>query len=203
MLFRSVVEEAQSAGTYVSAHIYTDDAIRRCVETGVHSLEHCNLIKADTAKLAAKKGCLAVPTLVTYDKLASEGGSLGFPPDSIAKVEVVRAAGMESLAIMKKAGLPMAYGSDLLGEMHRHQSEEFVIRGRVLPAHEVIASATTVAAKLCRMEGQIGTVAAGAFADLVVVDGDPLKDLSLLTHQGAHMPLIMKAGAVVKNHLAS
>jgi imidazolonepropionase-like amidohydrolase len=102
---------------------------------------------------------------------------------------------------MKKAGLPMAYGSDLLGEMHRHQSEEFVIRGRVLLAHEVIASATTVAAKLCRMEGQIGTVAAGAFADLVVVDGDPLKDLSLLTHQGAHMPLIMKAGAVMKNHL--
>jgi imidazolonepropionase-like amidohydrolase len=199
----AVVEEAQSAGTYVSAHIYTDDAIRRCVETGVHSLEHCNLIKADTAKLAAKKGCFAVPTLVTYDKLASEGGSLGFPPDSIAKVEVVRAAGMESLATMKKAGLPMAYGSDLLGEMHRHQSEEFVIRGRVLPAHEVIASATTVAAKLCRMEGQIGTVAAGAFADLVVIDGDPLKDLSLLTHQGAHMPLIMKAGAVMKNHLTS
>ena len=199
----AVVEEAQSAGTYVSAHIYTDDAIRRCVETGVHSLEHCNLIKADTAKLAAKKGCFAVPTLVTYDKLASEGGSLGFPPDSIAKVEVVRAAGMESLAIMKKAGLPMAYGSDLLGEMHRHQSEEFVIRGRVLPAHEVIASATTVAARLCRMEGQIGTVAAGAYADLVVVDGDPLKDLSLLTHQGAHMPLIMKAGVIVKNHLAS
>jgi imidazolonepropionase-like amidohydrolase len=199
----AVVEEAQSAGTYVSAHIYTDDAIRRCVETGVHSLEHCNLIKADTAELAAKKGCFAVPTLVTYDKLASEGGSLGFPPDSIAKVEVVRAAGMESLAIMKKAGLPMAYGSDLLGEMHRHQSEEFVIRGRVLPAHEVIAAATTVAAKLCRMEGQIGTVAAGAFADLVVVDGDPLKDLSLLTHQGAHMPLIMKAGAVMKNHLTS
>jgi imidazolonepropionase-like amidohydrolase len=51
------------------------------------------------------------------------------------------------------------------------------------------------------MEGQIGTVAAGAFADLVVIDGDPLKDLSLLTHQGAHMPLIMKAGAVMKNHL--
>jgi imidazolonepropionase-like amidohydrolase len=199
----AVVEEAQSAGTYVSAHIYTDDAIRRCVETGVHSLEHCNLIKADTAELAAKKGCFAVPTLVTYDKLASEGGSLGFPPDSIAKVEVVRAAGMESLEIMKKAGLPMAYGTDLLGEMHRHQSEEFVIRGRVLPAHEVIAAATTVAAKLCRMEGQIGTVAAGAFADLVVVDGDPLKDLSLLTHQGAHMPLIMKAGAVMKNHLTS
>jgi imidazolonepropionase-like amidohydrolase len=198
----AVVEEAEGAGTYVAAHLYTDDAIRRCVETGVRSLEHCNLIKAPTARLAAKQGCFAVPTLVTYDRLASEGASLGVPADSVAKVEVVRAAGMESLTIMRKAGLPMAYGTDLLGEMHRHQSEEFVIRGRVLPAHEVIASATSVAAKLLRMEGQIGAVAPGAYADLIVVDGDPLKDLSLLTRQGAHMPAIMQGGTFVKNELA-
>ncbi len=143
-----------------------------------------------------------MPTLVTYDKLASEGGSLGFPPDSVAKVEVVRVAGMESLSIMREAGLTMAYGTDLLGEMHKHQSEEFVIRGKVLPAHEVIASATSVAARLCRMEGKIGTVAPGAYADLIVVDGDPLKDLALLTGQGRHLPLIMKGGALVKNDMA-
>ncbi|RDJ20932.1 amidohydrolase family protein [Bosea caraganae] len=194
----AIVEEAKMAGTYVSAHVYTDEAIRRCVEAGVHSLEHCNLIQADTAKLAASKGFVAVPTLVTYDKLASEGGKLGFPPDSVAKVESVRVAGMDSLGIMRKAGLAMAYGSDLLGEMHRHQSEEFVIRGRALPAHEVIASATHVAAKLLKLEGKIGTVAPGAHADLIVVDGDPLKDLALLTRQGRHMPLIMKGGAFVK-----
>ncbi|GAU82282.1 amidohydrolase family protein [Bosea sp. BIWAKO-01] len=194
----AIVEEARMAGTYVSAHVYTDDAIRRCVEAGVHSLEHCNLIQADTAKLAAAKGAVAVPTLVTYDKLASEGGKLGFPPDSIDKVENVRVAGMDSLAIMRKAGLPMAYGSDLLGEMHRHQSEEFVIRGRALPAHEVISAATHVAAKLLGLEGKIGTVAPGAHADLIVVDGDPLKDLALLTRQGRHMPLIMKGGAFMK-----
>jgi imidazolonepropionase-like amidohydrolase len=83
--------------------------------------------------------------------------------------------------------------------MHRHQSEEFVIRGRVLPAQEVIATATGMAAKLLRMEGQIGTIAPDAYADLIVVDGDPLRDLSLLTHQGRHMPLIMKGGEIVKN----
>jgi imidazolonepropionase-like amidohydrolase len=194
----AIVEEARMAGTYVSAHVYTDEAIRRCVEAGVHSLEHCNLIQAETARLAASRGAVAVPTLVTYDKLASEGGKLGFPPDSIAKVENVRLAGMESLAIMKKAGLAMAYGSDLLGEMHRHQSEEFVIRGRALPAHEVIASATHIAAKLLKLEGKIGTIAPDAHADLIVVDGDPLKDLSLLTHQGRHIPVIMKGGAFMK-----
>ena len=187
----------------MSAHLYTDEGIRRAVECGVHSLEHCNLIQADTAKFAAQQGAIAVPTLVTYDKLASEGAAMGFPAGSIAKIDSVRLAGMESISIMREAGLPMAYGSDLLGEMHRHQSEEFVIRGRVLPAHEVIASATTVAAKLLRMEGQIGTIAAGAFADLIVVDGDPLADLSLLTGQGRHMPLIMKGGAFVKQSALS
>ena len=195
---QAVVEEATMAGTYVAAHLYTDDAIRRCVEAGVRSLEHCNLIHPDTAALAASHGAIAVPTLVTFDKLASEGASLGFPPDSIAKVEDVRAAGMDSLRVMRDAGLAMAYGTDLLGEMHRHQSEEFVIRGRVLPAHEVIGAATHVAARLLRMEGQVGVLAPGAHADLIVVEGDPLRDLSLLTGQGRHMRIIMKAGVFAK-----
>jgi len=136
---------------------------------------------------------------VTYDKLSSEGASLGFPAESVAKIDNVRLAGLESLAIMKKAGLTMAYGTDLLGPMHRHQSEEFVIRGAVLPAQEIIASATHVAAKLLRMEGKIGCVAPGAAADLIVVDGNPLADLSLLTGQGRRMKVILRDGVVVKN----
>lgn len=195
----AAVEEAENAGTYVAAHLYTDKAIRRAIECGIHSLEHCNLITPETAKLAVDNGCIAVPTLVTYEKLGVEGPALGLPPASVAKVDSVRLAGMESLAIMGNAGLPMAYGTDLLGEMHRHQSEEFVIRARVLPAHEVIASATHIAAKLLRMEGRIGCIAPGAFADLIVIDGNPLDDISLLTRQGAHMPIIVKAGNFVKH----
>lgn len=195
---QAVVEEAKMASTYVSAHVYTDEAIRRCVEMGVHSLEHCNLIQFETAGMAAKAAAVAVPTLVTYDKLASEGSKLGFPPESVAKVDYVRLAGMESLSIMREAGLPMAFGTDLLGEMHRHQSEEFVIRGRVLPAHDVIASATYIAAKLLRLEGKIGVIAPDAYADMIVVDGDPLQDLSLLTGQGRHIKLIMQGGRMIK-----
>ena len=199
---RAAVEEAGNAGTYVAAHLYTDEAIARAVECGVHSLEHCNLITPATARAAAAAGCVAVPTLVTYEALASEGAAMGLPPDSVAKIETVRGAGLRSLETMREAGLPMAFGTDLLGGMHRHQSEEFVIRGRALPAREVIASATSVAARLLRMEGRIGVIAPGAHADLVVVDGDPLADLSLLTGQGRHMPAIMLGGRFVKNTLA-
>ncbi len=200
---RAAVEEARMAQTYVAAHLYTDEAIARAVECGVWSLEHCNLIEEATARAAAEAGCIACPTLVTYQALKDEGASLGLPPASVAKIDTVRLRGLESLEKMRRAGLTMAFGTDLLGEMHRHQSEEFVIRGRVLPAIEVIRSTTMHAAKLLRMEGKIGVVAPGAYADLIVVDGDPLKDLSLLTRQGAHLPTIMLGGRLVKDQLSA
>lgn len=198
----AAVEEADNAGTYVAAHLYTDKGIRRAVELGVHSLEHCNLIEAETARLAAERGCIAVPTLITYDKLSSEGASVGLPPASVAKVDDVRLKGLESLRIMYEAGLPMAYGSDLLGAMHRHQSGEFALRGSVLPAQVVIDSTTRIAARLLRMEGKIGCVQPGAFGDLIVVHGNPLADLSLLAGQGEHIPIIMRGGAVIKGQHA-
>jgi imidazolonepropionase-like amidohydrolase len=195
----AIVEEAENAQTYVAAHLYTDQAIRRAVECGVKSVEHANLIEPATAKLMAAKGAWAVPTTVVYDALANEGAALGLPPDSVAKVETVRTGGMRALETLRDAGVMMGYGSDLIGTaMHRHQSEEFVIRGRVLPAKDVIRAATSDAARICRMEGKIGVIAPGAHADLIVVDGDPLKDLSLLTGQGRHMPAIIKGGALVK-----
>ncbi len=195
----AIVEEARNAGTYVAAHLYTDEAISRAVKAGVLSVEHANLIEAPTARLMKEKGAWAVPTTVVYDALAEEGASLGLPPESVSKIETVRKGGMVALERLRAAGVMLGYGSDLIGTaMHRHQSQEFVIRSRIMPAHEVIAHATVNAAKICRMEGKIGVIAPGAHADLIVVDGDPLKDLSLLTEQGRHMPLIMKGGSPVK-----
>jgi len=197
---RAAVEEAENAGMYVAAHLYTDKAIRRAVECGVHSLEHCNLIQAETAEMAAKAGAVACPTLVAYEGLAMEGAALGLGPESVAKIETVRKAGLESLDIMRRAGLPMAFGSDLLGGLHKYQSMEFEIRARVLPAHEVLESATTLAARLCMMEGEIGVLAPGARADLLVVDGDPLADIAVL---GRHdrIAAIMRDGRFFKNEV--
>ena len=198
----AAVEEAVNLGTYVSAHLYTDAAIRRAVECGVHSLEHCNLITKETAAQAAAAGCVAVPTLITYERLAVEGASLGMKPESVAKIETVRQAGLDSLAVMQAAGLPMAYGSDLLGPMHQHQSGEFKLRARLLPAMDVLRSATTVAAKLCGLEGRAGVIEPGADADLLAVNGNPLEDWGLLEGQGARLAVIMQAGRFVKRGLA-
>jgi imidazolonepropionase-like amidohydrolase len=192
------VAEARDYGTYVAGHLYTDAGIRRAVGAGVKSVEHANLITPETARFVRDHGAFAVPTNVTFHYLAEEGAQMGLPPASVAKIEDVRGAGLEALAILREAGVMMAYGSDLLGPMHRHQSDEFVIRGRYLPADEVILSATRNAAKAIGMEGKVGAIEAGYFADLVVVDGNPLADLSLLTGQGRHMPLIMKGGQAVK-----
>src|SRR5947209_12593931 len=155
----AIVEEAEMAQTYVAAHVYTDEAIRRAVECGVKSVEHANLITADTARLMVERGAWAVPTLVTFEALKEEGARLGLPEVSVAKIDTVRLAGLHALEIMREAGVVMAYGTDLLGDMHRRQSEEFTIRGRVLPAREIIASATTIAAKVVGLEGKIGVVA--------------------------------------------
>lgn len=197
----AVVEEARNAQTYVSAHLYTDKAIGRAVQAGVRSLEHCNLISLETAQLAARSSAIACPTLVTYQALKNEGAQYGLPPSSVEKIDDVREAGLRSLEIMRDAGLSMAYGSDLLGPMHCYQSEEFVIRANVLSPLEAIRSATIDAAKLLRMEGKIGCISPGAYADLVVIDGNPLEDITLLTGQGRAMPIIMQEGRFIKNTL--
>ena len=151
--------------------------------------------------MIAEHGAVAVPTLIIFEGLKREGAELGLPPASVAKIDDVRLYGQRSLEILRKAGVVMGYGTDLLGPLHRLQSEEFLLRGEVLPSHEVIRSATLDAARVLRMEGKIGCIGPGAFADLIVVKGNPLKDLSLLTDQGRHMPLIIKGGDVIKNEL--
>jgi imidazolonepropionase-like amidohydrolase len=198
---RAAVEEAQNAGLYVAAHLYTDEAIARAVDCGVHSLEHCNLIRPETARRAAAAGAVAVPTLVTYEALAREGEKFGLGPESLAKIETVRKGGMASLTIMREAGLPMAFGSDLLGPLQRHHCQEWEIRARVLPTPEIIRSATLLGAKLCGLAGEAGAIVPGALADLLVVDDDPYRDLSVLQRDGAHMPAMMKGGTFFKNAL--
>jgi imidazolonepropionase-like amidohydrolase len=199
---KGIVEIAHGFGTYVSGHLYDDSAIVRALDCGFDCIEHGNLISDATIARVARDGIFVVPTNITYDLLARVGAEFGLPLESVAKIEDVREAGLERLGKMHEAGVVMGYGSDLLGGMQTEQSGEFTLRGRFLPADAVIRSATVDAARVLRMEGQVGTIAPGAHADLIAVDGNPLEDLALLTDQGAHMPLIMKGGTAVKKAAA-
>lgn len=193
---RAVVAEARGRGTYVMAHAYTPAAIERAVRCGVRTIEHGNLVDAATAQVMAEHQAFAVPTLVTYEALATEGAQYGLPPESVAKIADVKDAGLRSLAILKQAGVRIGFGTDLLGESHRLQSEEFRIRTQVLTRQEVIASATTTAADVLGMQGKLGRIQPGAIADLLVVNGNPFDDVACLLGQGDHIPIVMKAGRV-------
>ena len=197
---RAIVEEASGWRTYAMAHAYTPEAITRAVDAGVRTIEHGNLIDAATAKKMAERGVYLVPTLVTYYKIEQLGRGLNFPEVSLRKVKDVLDAGLGSLAIAKAAGVKIGFGTDLLGETHEFQNEEFSIRARAMPAAEIIRSATTINAEILGT-GELGTVAAGAMADLLVVDRDPLADIEVLADPEQHLDVIMKSGRFVVNRL--
>jgi imidazolonepropionase-like amidohydrolase len=198
---RAIVEEAHGWRTYAMAHAYTPEAISRAVGAGVRSIEHGNLIDADTAALMAREGAYLVPTLVTYFKIEELGRSLGFPEASQRKVRDVLEAGLASLEIARNAGVPIGFGTDLLGETHPFQSEEFEIRARVLSPAEIVRSATATNAEILQRSGELGVIAPGARADLLIVDGNPLENLSLLAGDGKHFAAIVKDGVFVVNRL--
>lgn len=197
----AVVHEAASWGTYVAAHAYTPAAIIRAANAGVRTIEHGNLLDGEAARLLAARGAYLVPTLVTYEVMRREAPRARLPSFSVAKLETVLEAGLRSVEIALAAGVKLGFGTDLLGEFHSFQSEEFAIRARIQEPRAVLKSATTINAEILGQSGRLGTIAPGALADLIAVAGNPLQDLSLLQEQGRHLDLIMKGGAVFKRAL--
>ncbi len=196
---RAAVEEATNAGTYVMAHAYTPRAISRAVQCGVRTIEHGNLVDEAAANVMREHNAFMVPTLITYEALANEGAALGLPAESVAKIEGVRGAGKKALEILAKAGVKMGVGSDLLGAMHRHESEELKLRADILGNGMVLQQATLIGAEIIGMTDQLGIIKAGAIADLLLVDGNPLTDISCLLGQGDQIRVIIKDGKTYKH----
>jgi imidazolonepropionase-like amidohydrolase len=197
----AAVEEAHAFGRYVCAHAYTPEAITRAANAGVRTIEHGNLIDDASAKLMADKGMFLIANLVTYYAMRERAADLGMTGDMLAKNDLVIDGGLRSLEICKRAGVPVAYGTDLLGALQVEQSREFMIRSEVMSPIEIIRAATTIGARILRQEGKLGTLKAGAYADLLLIDGDPLKNLGLFQEQGKHLAAIMKGGKFHKNRL--
>jgi imidazolonepropionase-like amidohydrolase len=197
----AVVDEARRWGTYVCAHAYSAEAITRAVAAGVRTIEHGNLVDEAAARLMAERGAFMVPTLVTYDSMRQRGADFGMSKYSLAKNEIVLDAGLRSWEICREAGVAIGFGTDLLGPLQGDQSNEFMIRARAMPAADVVRSATIVNARILRQEGKLGELVPGAHADLLVLDGDPYRDISVLAGEGSRLAAIMLGGRFVKNAL--
>ena len=199
---RAIVNECRERRTYVSAHCHPISAIRRSIEFGVRCLEHATLIDSETAAFAAERNAYIVPTMSVIFATMEQGERLGMTPDSMAKLKVAYDAALGGLDHMRTAGVKIGYGTDLLGATYDQQCREFDIRAQVFSPIEMLRQATSMGAEILMQEGKLGCVAAGALADLIVVDGDPLGDIGLLAAGGRKLDLIMRAGEIVKNRLS-
>jgi imidazolonepropionase-like amidohydrolase len=197
----AVVEEAEMANLYVVVHAYTPRAIKRSVKLGVRSVEHGNLADKEAIALIKERGAFLVPTLATYRALKDEGVEAGLPVELAAKIDDVLDAGIKAVEMAQRAGVQMAYGTDLLGVMHRRQASEFSLRADVVPAPDLVRAATINGARLLRFDDEIGQVKAGYRADLIVVDGNPLDDIAVLAAPERNLRLVMAKGAVVSDRL--
>lgn len=199
----AAVEEAESANRYVAGHAYTARAVNRALECGVRSIEHGNLMDESSVELLLEKHAFYVPTLATYSALAARGRESGLSEANHRKIFDVLDAGIKALEMAHRGGAQIVYGTDLLGDLQDAQLSEFTLRAQVQPNIEIIRAATSTAARLLRLEGLVGTIAAGGLADLLVYDGNPLDDISLLTRPDATLKVIIKSGEIVKNSLAA
>ena len=177
---RAITGEAEAAEIPVMAHAYTARAVNRSIRCGVTSIEHGNLIDEESVGVFKEYGASLVPTLIIYKSLVEEGKEAGMPEELVAQTHEVLDAGMSALEMANRGGVHIAFGTDLLGLMHRHQLTEFRIRSEVVANADLIRQATVNPAKLFRMGERIGQVKQGFDADLIVVDGDPLRDIGVL-----------------------
>lgn len=194
----AIVDECTRQGAYVAAHCHPDEAIRRCAELGVRTIEHATLITRSTAELLVSREAFAVPTFAVISALKESGKEMGIPQVSMDKLMQVYDYAQEGLRIMDEAGVKVALGTDLLAEQHVLECTEFTLRAEVQSNASILRSATSVGAELLRMEDSLGQVKAGFLADLILVERDPLTDISVLASGGKDVSLVMRDGEVVR-----
>jgi imidazolonepropionase-like amidohydrolase len=199
----AAVEEAEAAQLYAMAHAYSPLAVTRAVEAGVRSIEHGNLIDEATARAMKRHGAYYVPTLSTYAALAEEGQRLGWSAEMLAKLARVKDQGLNAVALAQAEGVPIVFGTDLLGHMHERQNGEFLLRQTVQTPAQVLQGATYTAAQLLRREHELGVLQAGACADLLLLRGNPLQGLAGLAEPERGIALIMQGGRVVADRLTA
>jgi imidazolonepropionase-like amidohydrolase len=200
----AIVEEAAARDTYVMAHVYTDEGVRRCLKAGVRSIEHGNYMSEDTVAAMAEKGAFLDLTFISLVQRVESAGETKLPDSIVENLKRTIERGKQVYVWARKHKVPIALGTDLWGpEAQLSQPRELVLRMELDSAPNILRSATTVNTELLEKEGELGAVAVGAYADLLVVVGDPLSDLRLLSDPQRNLKLIMKGGVIYKDELGN
>lgn len=196
---QAMVECADNAGTFVTAHAYTPKAIRHCIDNGVLGIEHGNFIDDATAQVMAEKGVYLTPTLITYSEMGSERWKGYLPVDGQEKNSQVLSAGLQGLKTASDAGVTVCFGTDLLGPLGSAQTAEFTLRSKVLSALTILQSATINPAKMMGQEDSIGQIQPGFYADILVLSKNPLDDVTVFDQPEQFVLGVMKEGRVYKS----
>ena len=198
----AVVEEAASRSTYVMAHVYTDAGIRRCLRAGVRSIEHANFASEETVAMMAESGAFFDPTFISLAQRIESASETQLSSSIVNNLTHTISRGQQVYRWAKQYNVPIAFGTDLWGpEAQKSQIREFEMRMKLDSPANVIRSATTTNAELLMQKGKLATIAPRAYADLLVVEGDPLTDLRVMLDPRNNLKLIMKDGVIYKNEL--
>jgi imidazolonepropionase-like amidohydrolase len=192
---RAVTDEASRRGSYVAAHAYSAEAVVHAVGNGVRTVEHGNLIDASAARVMAEHGAYLVPTLVTYDAMDRRGAELGLAPVSQAKNREVLDSGRHAITLAREAGVPVGFGTDLMGALEDEQLAGLRLQTEVEGPLAVLRSATSVNAEIIG-RADLGRIAVGAVADLVVLAGNPFEEPSILW-AGPDRRTIIQRGQII------
>jgi imidazolonepropionase-like amidohydrolase len=199
---RAAVEVAAAGGTYVMAHVYGPHAIRNCLEAGVRSIEHGNLLDAETAALMARTQAFFVPTLTVYDLLLARGREWGIDAASLAKLEAVGRQGRNALELAHRAGVRIASGADIVGPAQALKGRELAIKAEVLGPMGAIVSATRTNAELLNAADRLGTIEPGKLADMIVTAENPLDHIALFEDGLRNVLMVLQGGEIVKDQRA-
>ena len=196
---KAIVADAHRLGRKVAAHAHGAEGIRWAAEAGVDSIEHGSYI--DDAGIAAMKehGTYLVPTLYLGDWMIDNAGLTRLPAPLLAKAKEVIPAARKNIARAFAAGVKVALGTDAAVYPHGLNGHEFAVMVKLgLTPLQSIQAGTVNAADLLGWSAKVGTLEPGAWADMIAVDGDPLKDITTLER----VKFVMKGGEVVKNEYA-
>lgn len=202
---RAAVEAAENWGTYVMVHAYTPRAVQQAIRAGVRCVEHGQLLDDETAALMAEHG-----VWWSMQPFLDDEDAPPVPPGSRSKFEQMVTGTDTAFELARKHGVRLAWGTDTLFDpaLAARQGGQLAKMTRWFTPAQVLTMATATNAELLALSGprnpypgRLGVVAEGAVADLLLVDGDPLADLTLLARPQTAIPVIMKQGTPVKNTL--